>query len=146
MKITKEQFESLHDVNITKKQHDEILSLIDDRFVEICKIFLIMKKDSWFDYNSENGCFDINWKEYIPITGDWIKPRPGYDLDFPTRWLWEDFEDEMKDTIKKTEDAIFAAKLHKKQVAMEREERVALLKKSIESKLTPEELKIIKYK
>lgn len=149
--ITKAQFDSLFDEDVTKKQYDEIIGLIDDRFNEICKIFLIKRnrQKAWYDYDNETedsrGYFDLkNYKEYIGVSGEWIEPPLGYDLDFPTRWLWEDFEQEMKKTIEDTRQMLEERKeKNKKEI---RKKEVAVLKSSIKNKLTPQELKIINFK
>ena len=45
--ITKEQFDSLFDDNITKKEYNRILGLIDERFAEICEKFLKKKNQNY---------------------------------------------------------------------------------------------------
>ena len=82
MKITKEQFESLYSDKITKKEYDHIISLITDRFSEICKKIIKHHNDMWFDYGncdyySENsgGYFDPKeYKNFIEIGGEWVNP------------------------------------------------------------------------
>ena len=62
----------------------------------------------WFDYGNcnyesenSNGYFDIDeYKEDISVGGECSLPDPyGCDYGFPTRWLWEDFEEEAKKEI-----------------------------------------------
>jgi hypothetical protein len=155
MKITKEEFEALFSDSITKKQYDGIIRKINDRFDEICKKFFRHKgTDYWFDYDTVSyddrdaeGYFDPeSYKEYIGVIGENINPPPGYDRVFPTRWLWEDFEEEMKQVIEDSEKQLKTKKEEKKRQAELRKQRIKVLKASIKTKLTPEELKIVKFK
>lgn len=153
--ITKEQFDSLYGDGISKKEYDNIISRVDKRFCEICKVFLKMtdKSQGWFDYDNlsyefeVDGRFDIHeYKEYIGIEGDYINAAPGYDLAFPTRWLWEDFENELKQTSKEYEQKEKTKKQKAAVYRKARKEKILALRASIENKLTPEELKVIKFK
>ena len=111
--ITKEQFDSLFDDNITKKEYDSTIGQINRRFSEICEKFLKTSpyRPSWYDYDTANlhdeaidGHFDPKrYKETIYITGEYIGLPPGYfDFEFPTRWLWEEnWEQEMNETTRK---------------------------------------------
>jgi len=143
--ITKAQFDSLFDDNITKKEYGEIIGQIDQRFEQICRTFLKIGKCGWFGY--ENGVFDqVISKDYIEIEGGYINPPAGYDLAFPTRWLWEDFEKEMKETSQKFLEQEEKKKLKARERREARKAKLESLKVSITSKLTPEELKAIKFK
>jgi hypothetical protein len=153
--ITKEKVELLLSDNITVKEYDAIVFEIDARFTEICKKFLILGPNSWFDYDNldydsenSNGYFDIeNYKENIGIGGEGIKAPGNYDLSFPTRWLWEEnWEEEMRDTIIKDKIKEQKTKELKKLKRKESLEKKNKLKKSILSKLTAEELKLVKFK
>ena len=155
MKITKEEFDELYDENIIVKRQNEILHKIDDRFSEICKKFLKIKPNrGWFDYDSvdvysENSCgyfCTSQYRDQIYINGEWIDPPKGYDLSFPTRWLWEDFEEELASTTAAAEIAEVEAKAKKKQKLQDRKEKRKELAASIKSKLTSEELKCITFK
>jgi len=155
-KITKEEFELLYDENITKKQYDCIISKIDARFYEICKMCLVKTNSSWFDYGNcgyerdpVNGFFDPNeYKEYIIIGGEGLRYIDGMDLSeqFPTRWLWEDFEEELKADNK----ADLAREEAKKQKAKQKREEKKIWKqkmiKQVKAKLTKEEFKFIRSK
>ena len=154
MKITQEQFESLYSSEILKKDFDAIISLIDQRFTEICQKFLIKKnKNYWFDYDNASydddgvqGVFDPdNYKTDIGITGEWIDPPEGYDFSFPTRWLWEDFEEELKTETEKAIGQIEKAKEKAKEKRLQKKANIKALQESIRQKLTKEELKAIKF-
>ncbi len=157
--ITKAQFDSLFSEDITKKQYDVIIAEIDKRFHEICKKFIHKESGSdgrgWYDYgnvsyddeNSE-GYFDPEeYKENIQVGGEWIDTSPGYDAEFPTRWLWEEnWEEEMKQTSEKYKQEVLAEKQKKKQQRETKKQQAEILKRSIKAKLTSEELKIVRFK
>jgi hypothetical protein len=153
--ISKEQFESLFSDTITKKQYDAIIVQIDERFGEICEKFIqkTSKNRSWYVYGNlfyedehSEGFFDPEeYKEYVEIGGEWIEPPPGYDLKFPTRWLWEDFDEELKQTISEYKNQENLKKIKAKEEQEAKKKKISILKKRIHSKLTPEEFKIIKF-
>src|SRR6185295_14907449 len=108
MKITKEKFDRIYDENISKKEYDQIIEEIDERFFEITRAISKKNPEMWIDYSNCNyghddcsdGRFDPeDYKEFIYIGGEFVNiPKPyGYDNSFPTRWLWEDFEQEFRE-------------------------------------------------
>lgn len=154
--ITKEQVESLFNGKVIKNEYDKIIHQIDKRFDEICKKFLSIKKSyGWYDYDNichyefnSNGYFDPErYREYISITGEWIKPPDGFDLNFPTRWLWEEnWEREMQKTIEEYKKQTIVKKHQIKNRQETKKQKKELLITNIKSKLTKEELKIVKFK
>jgi len=157
-KLTKEEFDSLYDKNITVSRYDEIMSKIDERFGYICDKFLIKKygngNSPWYDYSNiditrydSEGYFDtVEYRDDIFITGRNIDYPDGFYNSFPTRWLWEDFEEELKETIEKTKKKEQKEKQKRKTYVEERKKKIEILKESIRQKLTPEEFKILKFK
>jgi hypothetical protein len=155
--ITKEQFESLYSDDITKKQYDAIIELIDERFGEICSKFLVNKNANfWFSYGNaswddqdDEGYFDPEeYRENIRIgcDCDCTNPPAGYDYEFPTRWLWEEnWQEEMQKVSKEYTEALELKKKKAKEKKETRKKEVEALKASIKSKLTPKELKIVKF-
>jgi len=156
--IRKEQFDSLLSNTITKKQYDAIVSLVDTRFTEICEQF-VHKTDadrSWYDYGNVPydadsglvGHFDPErYKDYIAIGGEYIEPPDGYDLDIPTRWLWEkDWKKEMLAEVRKFRKEQAEKKETAKQKREALKQRRTELKVNILKKLTAEELKAIMFK
>jgi hypothetical protein len=151
--ITKEQFDKLYSDDITKKQYDKITDKIDSTITTILKKMHGKKSGWWWrysngDYNdAESGQFDLNeYKEYIALSGDIHLPEP-FDDYIPTHWLWtENWELEFQTEVQKhqKEEADKKAKAKKQREA--RKQRLAELRKSIESKLTKEELKAITFK
>jgi len=121
-KMIQEEVLSLENSDITVKQHKAICDKINTRFYYIVQqIFKANScKMSWCDFDNEGGnerspgSFDIaRYKEDIGFTGEsardshWLNY---YSDSFPTRWLWEDFELELKTEIAKEKEAEAAAK------------------------------------
>lgn len=150
LKITKELFDSLYSENITKKEYDRIINLIDNRFADIVLLLRpSLKNKGWFDYgncsydsscDSEGfrGYFDlINYKENIDIGGEYCGLEPKihdgdgyYNNSFPTRWLWTDDRDILNEvnTFKEVENE----KIKKeKEKAQKRNEQLKTKKSSL---------------
>ena len=155
MKISKADFDRLTSDSITKKEYDKLVESIHSRVHEIVEFMCKGHKLNWYDFSNEGGkegspgWFDPNWyKEEIELTGDFEMPDPygEYPPGFPTRWIYEDFEDEFKKTVDGYVDLV------KKQKAEEKAKREAKKVKKeemisiIKSKLSKEELKYIKFK
>lgn len=153
MKITKEEFLKLYSKNISKKDHDEISNKIDQRFSEI--VNFIQPNHKWFDYGNcdydseqSGGWFDQDeYKEEIKVGGVINLPGPfSIDNSIPTRYLWEDF----KEDVVKQKEKYKIEKLQKKEKDKnkreERKQNLLRLQAIIKTKLTPEELKAITFK
>jgi hypothetical protein len=156
-KITKKEFESLYNPKTTIRKYNEILSKIDERFGEIVlTIIPDVTKKGWFDYgncgyegDASEGKFDLDeYKKEITVGGEYaFLPEPyGCNNSFPTRWLWEDFEDEFKKSVDDYNEELVTVKLDKKLKRIELEKRKEKFHRIIESKLTKEELKYISFK
>lgn len=153
--ITKQEFDSLYNSDIKKSEYDSIISKIDDSFAEIIYLIKKPKTNEWFDfYNSpgeENtrGYFDPkDYKTDIRIGGNYSLPDPFY-CSIPTRWLWTNKEDilkEYKENVQKACDENKKRKELDKQRAEKRKQDRIILMNQIKNKLTPEELKIVKFK
>lgn len=164
MKITKQQFEKLYSDDISKKEYDEIISLIDERFGEV--VVLVYPKitagSGWFVYgnyddNSEKdeGFFDLKeYKNKIEIGGRCSFPAPynevgngnGY---IPTRWLWTEDAEILKEfnaEIKKYKEIEIKEKEAAKRKREEKKIQKQKMKELIKAKLTKEELKYISFK
>lgn len=161
--MTKEEFDKLYSNDISKKEYDRIISLIDQRSSDV--VMLIWPKicdDGWFVYanysyedKESEGYFDINeYKKEICYGGDFKFPEPycftdeglGY---IPTRWLWTDDEEILKEfntNVKKAEQSKSKKKQEAKQKREELKVRKAKFKEIIKSKLSEEELKYINFK
>lgn len=153
-KITKKEFDALYDPNITLRKYEEIIGKIDERFSEIVLTILPdIRKKGWYDYGNcsyedenSNGSFDPDeYKDEISVGGEFaLLPEP-YDCDnsFPTRWLWEDFEDEFVSEISKYKSKKEREKLLAKQKRDALKAKKEAIWESVKKKLTKEELKYI---
>jgi hypothetical protein len=162
MKIAKERFDKLYSEDITKKEYDRIIDDINGRFAEIVyKLNPEIKHKGWFDYGNCNydssvsgGYFDPEkYKQFIEVGGEEHSgfPEPynmceGYYNGFPTRWLWEDFEEEMLKTVNECKQKKINDKIKAKIKKEELKKKKAEFKEIITSKLTKEELKYITFK
>lgn len=159
-RVTQEEFEKLYSDTITKKEYDEIIQKIDERFSEI--IYLIcpaLKKRGWFDYGNcdyrsedSGGHFDPQrYKVNIKVGGENVTlPEPwGWEYQIPTRWLWSnnevviaDFQREIDDYKKQQQKEQDKKRKRQEKKEQQREQ----LRRSIKDKLTKEELKVIQFK
>ena len=154
MKVPKADFDRLTSDSITKKEYDKLVESIHSRVNEIVEFMCKGHRLEWYDFSNEGGkdgnpgWFDPVWyKTEIELAGSFTFPPP-YDSPpcFPTRWIYEDFEDEFKKTVEGNAEAV------KKQKAEERNKREAKKAKRdemisiIKSKLSKEELKFITFK
>lgn len=159
-KITKEQFDRLLADDLMVKEKDFILSLIDKRFGYIMKVVQPnIINMGWFDYANCNyegeesgGYFDIDkYLDTIPVGGEGVKLPSPYSGDigenwFPTRWLWEDFEEEFKAEVKLEKERKKQERLIKKDKREKRNKEKSIAIKSIKEKLTEKELEFVKFK
>ena len=154
MKITKEEFEKLYDENISKKEYDSIINKIDERFGEIVKHIAKKHPNMWYDYGNcdyysedSGGYFDPeDYNEFIEVGGEWVNIPEPYNDSFPTSWLWEDFEEEFETEVKSYKEKKIKkkeAEKTKKQAKKAEKEKLIV---QIKSKLSKEELKVIKFK
>ncbi len=159
-KIDKKEFDFLFSDEISKKKYDEIISKIENRTNYIVRKF--STKCEWWDfdnlgYESEKaGYFNPeSYKEYIGYSGELSVPSlfeyceefPTNNCpEFPTRWLWEDFEKEIEDKMSRAAGKKEEIKNRQKQKRLDRKQKLISLKESITSKLSKEELKAIKFK
>ena len=154
MKITKKEFNSLYSDDITKKEYDNIIVKIDRRFSEIMIALLSNPTKGWFDYGNcsydseeSGGFFDPKrYEEGISIGGEYSElPEPFLD-EFPTRWLWEDFQVEFTKEVTEHRKVLRLARTKRKESSEKLKLKKAKFRKSIEKKLTKEELKAIRFK
>jgi hypothetical protein len=153
-KITKEEYLSLVDENITMVKYNAIINKINKRFQYIME--MVCTKLSWYDYTNghdeTNGYFNPHSyqltnndkHDYISFEGVYTIPPP-YNGDIPIRWLWEDFECEFRKAIDQYKINEEEKKIKAKQKRIELEEKKAKMRASIELKLTKEELSFINF-
>lgn len=158
MQITQELVQKLSDENISKKEYDKIVAAIGDKVNDIWRFIINAsgRKLDWWAFSndvsyghgngSSGGTFDPqNDAEFIDIGGENSYSESDdylYNDGFPTRFLWEDYKQEV---VKHVEDC----KKLKKAAAEKRKEAAAQKKalvESIKKKLTKEELKLVSFK
>lgn len=160
--ITKELIDSLSSDRISKKEYGRIIGLIDTKVEEIWK-FIIEKSGremKWWAFSndvydgdgngSSGGEFDPFWnKEFIGIIGecsDVDNDFYEYHTGFPTNLLYsENFKDEVIAHIEKAKKAKEVRKLTERK-PKGRKVKVEEMMKSIRSKVTEEEWKLISKK
>lgn len=159
VKLTKEIFDKLFDPDIKKSEYDEIIGLCEERFWDIWTkaAKALGVKIDWYDFHNEAGEYSPGYfdpYEYdveIGVTGKWSGQYEDEDLLswFPTKYLWQDDEKVIEELLKEKE-RLQAKKFQKKSDAKAKREALKIkkaeMKKIIESKLTKEELKFIKFK
>lgn len=152
MKIPKADFDKLTSDSITKKEYDKLVESIHSRVNEIVMV-MCNGKYKWYDFANEDGegkpgWFDPIWyKKEVELTGSFTFPAP-YDNPpyFPTRWIYEDFEDEFKKTVEENGELIRKQKAEEKAKREARKIKKLEMMKIIKSKLSKEELRYIKFK
>ncbi len=163
-KITKEDIEKLEviqrELEVIQRKEEQITSKIESRVDFIVKkiISLFGKRLDWYGYangGDDGGFFDVQrYKETVDLNiyvvggtdlvviieeGEW-----GLEQGFPTRWLFEDFEEEVKEGIAKYKIQKEAQKQKEKELRIQRKEKDLLLAKEARNKLTKEEIKALK--
>lgn len=97
------------------------------------------------DFNS----FDdyISFYAVGSLKNAWIIDKDGREIclreRFPTRWLWEDFEDEIKNGLAEIKHRAELCKIKDQEKAKARKEKQEHLKQQAMGKLTKEELKAL---
>ena len=111
-------------------------------FNDICDVIVTENAIYSAYYDIKKTQDNINWN-YVYSGGNW---RPGFEGSFPTRWLYEDFEEEADQIIFGAKEQEKERKENAKIAKQKRIENRKILKESIKSKLTKEELLAIKFK
>jgi hypothetical protein len=113
--FSKEEAAKLFDDNISVKENKELIKKADLRFSYIMETMaaIIGRKFDWFDFDNENssdngnpirGYFDPeDYSDNISFVGKSIatknKDFDKYEYDFPTKWLWTNFEAELQEEV-----------------------------------------------
>jgi hypothetical protein len=154
--LTQEEVASLGSDDITKKTFDAILEKIDLRFSYVFEksMELMGRHFDWYDFENvgesedDRGVFDPDdYAEEIAFTGKFATPKdtlyPDY---FPTRWLWENFEDALVAEIATHAQKVANAKEKKAQADKAAKEKRDAMVKQIKGNLTKEELTYVTFK
>lgn len=156
-KLTREMVEKLRDEeNITKKEYDTTVKLIDERVDYVLTAILQTQKRSmvWWGYDNSNddcasGHFDpFQYRNTIFLTGNIqgaIDYRIPFANSFPTRFLWEDFENEVRESWKAYTEAREKESREMMEGVERRKKKRLDIIESIKSKLTAEELDYVRF-
>lgn len=167
-KLSKEEFDGLLNETVSKKDYDVLLKKVSTRFYYI--VDTIMKNSGaaldWFDFDNgfdgSNGVFDSSdYKEKIRYTGQFLRTDGKgrkylqqsdipFGEEFPTTWLKDDFEWEIKEAIQKLNECKVTEEKKKQKELLQRKEREKAIKEKmaemegvIFSKLNDEEKKFV---
>jgi hypothetical protein len=148
MIVPHETFRRLYSPDITQAEHRRILAKIDSRFCEIVASLASLgtcDQKMWYDYSC--GIFNpVEYEEHVEFTGEFINFPEPYSSCFPTRWLWEDHEEEMLSEIERLRKKQEDKKKRQKALVIDRKRRRSDLIESVKKKLTAEELSVISFK
>lgn len=149
------QIASLGSDQITKKNYDQIIAMIDNRFDYVLNkaMEILGRKVHWYAYGNvkdgedEAGEFDPDlYAEEIEFAGDINSGKFDlYEFYIPTKWLSEDFEDALKSELTTAKKQKAQRDLRSRQVAQDRKSRRKDVIASIKKKLTAEELSFISF-
>lgn len=155
-KIDKDVMDQVFSGTLTVKEQNRILEKVHDRCDYIVrKAFEIQGISvNWYDFDNEGGedgsCgyFDPErYEKEFYITGDFNGHMRDclYSDAFPTKWLWNDFEDQLIKEIEANRKSIISKKIERKAKNAERKQQKEKLIESALSKLTKEEIKALGY-
>ena len=145
-----------------QKNADEYRHQINERLDEVfVKGILAFFKSNhvWYDYDNGSGEIDgyfdpVEYVNYIGIVGEYdnrwemeIIDKFGDEINlgdgFPTRWLEEDFQEELEQGRRRFLEQELAKKEKSASYSSSRKERRLALCKQVKEKLTKEEIKFI---
>lgn len=155
-KLEHDLMKSVLNGSLTVKEFNKVSAKIHDRCNYIVrKAFEIQGISvNWYDFDNEGGedgdCgyFDPErYEKNFYITGDFNGDMRDclYSAVFPTKWLWNDFEDELTKEIEDHRKSIISKKIERKAKNAERKQQKEKLIESALSKLTKEEIKALGY-
>ena len=155
-KIDKKEFDLLYDKHTSKEDYDKLIEKVTVRvdyiWREICKI---QGRDiDWYDFDNGSDASDFDAKfdendyaEKVDLYGKFERfdDNGSFATSFPTRFIWEDFEDEVKKIFEKEEKGRLEKECQENNLRKEKMKRFLEFRKSVESKLNQEELSIINF-
>ena len=157
-KIDKQIMDRVLDGSMTIKEMNAIQDKISQRCYYIGTTIIKMQGGSvvWWDFDNEGGhdgpqgYFDPEkYPRFVTYTGEFksgLQDGLYYSLDgFPTKWIWEDFEDALKKEIEEMKQSRKEKAEKDKTNRIQRENKKKELIKSALAKLTPEERKELGY-
>lgn len=149
----------------TSKLENQICNRIDYIVKTVFKTFGA-KLSTWYFYGAEEGEMgDLNralYTDYFSVITELVRDRNGnynhidmvillkdgsewgFEGEYPTRWLFEDFEEELIEGKKKYQEKVQEEKNKKKEKDLLKKQKNELLVEKAKAKLTKEELKALK--
>jgi len=160
-KLDKDLMDKLFDGSITIKQANELNGKIIDRCNYIVRTIVNIwgKWDdrSWWDFDNEGGndgskgYFDpVRYRNEVEFTGEWYGSCElnyyGNGKVFPTKWIWEDFEEELTKEVAeyKAKEQKLKEEAKAKRLAASINQKAFIL--SALAKLTNEECRALGYR
>jgi len=164
--ITHEMVKELDSPDITHRRYTEILDLISDRVDVIWRYIMKVsnRKLGWYCFStdihafdnsgngSDGGYFDPKrYNKFIELVGEFTCHYDNnfyeYNDGFPTELLWdENYKETILASINKSKEKFQKEKEKDKTTRLERGRKKDALIASIKTKLTKEELKLVKFK
>jgi hypothetical protein len=157
--VSKDRVDKLKDPNISKREYDLIIGDIGRRVDYIWTTLLKISARNYGWFYFQNGCDDDGGtfnphidEEFIELIGEYSgndKINGIFSDGFPTRFLWtnnEDWKKEVLDHISNNKLNLENEKIKNKEKRETTKIKRKQLIESIKSKLTKEELKVIKFK
>lgn len=157
-KMDKDYFLAIFNEDITVRQRKEIIRLMEQRMEYIMRTLFELNGGTVYWYDFDNNCeesdghFDPDrYRLTVNFTGDWktgkhIVTDHIENQEFPTRWFYEDFEEEVVKSLAEKKDKVEQKRLTVQQKKEVKQQRAKEVKARIVGKLTPEELSYIKFK
>lgn len=156
--LEEEMVSRVLDGNFTVAENDKWLALIANRchyiVTTIWDLQGKLKNLDWWDFDNEggedgpSGYFNRNEykKEVGYVCGYHNVSKILYEQFFPTRWLWQDFEEELTKEIKNEKDeTLKKIEMEKIQKSKRNSEKQSLINLAL-SKLTKEEIRALREK
>lgn len=140
--VTKEEYQSLFDPEISKKNYDLICSKVESRIHEIVKFIRTLERhfDS-LEYCYPNGGLEFeNDIGYFEPNENGIQIQFDADIgltNFNDYWLWSDYKEEIKKIYNDYKEV-------EKKKMIDREVTINNTVKAIKAKLTKEEIQFIR--
>ena len=173
-KINEDSMKRALNGEMSMKEFRSLTPLIDKRFIEIVNYVYnkLGAKIDWFDYgnmgngddDASRGYFDsVDYKDFVSFFVELDRSSRDLDLndfkyfnEFPTSWLSNDYKDEADLAIKEWKDKLRKELDDKKEEEKQRKQKevqqlnniphVSELQNSILSKLSKEEMAVLKFK
>lgn len=144
-KMTEQEFQELANEDISVKRHKALMEKADERMGYIAKTLesILGHKWEWFDFDNcgsndgepIRGFFDIvEYSDTIRLAGDFQVVKYGfekYESEFPTEWLYTDFEKDVKAEFTAYQDSVNAKLTGEKKAKAEKAAEIQSIENSL---------------